>query len=150
MRRILTQNAAFFERFHDERDVALLEITHAAVHELPTTTGCALAEVFRFKQQHIKAACGRVDYHTHASGAAADHKHVPRCFALRNLRCHLLTIHMISSCVQCLERSTAFCQRWRSVVTWLRSTFGAKQVSFLRFDQMCLGLSQKPTARPAR
>jgi hypothetical protein len=34
MRRVLPQQSALLQRLHHERDVALLEIAHAAVHQL--------------------------------------------------------------------------------------------------------------------
>ena len=78
MRRVLSKQSALLERFHDQRDVALLEIAHAAVHELGAAARRALAEVVLLEQQDVVAAAGRVDGDADAGGAAADDDHVPR------------------------------------------------------------------------
>ena len=77
MRRVLAQESAFLQRLHHERDVALFEITHAAVHQFGAAAGGALAEVMLFEQQRRVAARGRIHRHARAGGAAADNNHVP-------------------------------------------------------------------------
>ena len=56
VRRVLTKEAAFLERLHHQRNGALLEIPHAAVHELRGTAGRALPEVVLLDEQHLVAA----------------------------------------------------------------------------------------------
>src|SRR5208283_749060 len=49
MRGILTQNAPFFQSFHDQRNVSLLEVSNAAVHQLGAPAGGAFAEIIPFE-----------------------------------------------------------------------------------------------------
>ena len=78
VRRVLPQDAPFLQRLHHERDVALLEIAHAPVHQLRTATRRALAEVVLLEQQHLVAARGGIDGDPDSSGAAADDREVAR------------------------------------------------------------------------
>ena len=78
MGRVLKQDAALLERFHHQRDVALLEIAHSAMNQLGAAAGGAFAEVFALQQEDGKAAAGRIESHACAGGAAADDDHVPR------------------------------------------------------------------------
>src|SRR4029450_7788500 len=77
MRSVLAKQAALLERFHDQRNRALLEIADASVHELRRAAGRALSEVMLFDQQHLVAARRRINGYAPADRAAADDHHVP-------------------------------------------------------------------------
>ena len=51
VRRVAQQQAAFLQRFHHQRDVALLQIAHAAVHQLGAAAGGAFAEIALLEQR---------------------------------------------------------------------------------------------------
>ena len=56
VRCVLAKQAALFEGFHDEGDVALFEIADAAVDELGAAAGGAFAEVLCFEEEDVEAA----------------------------------------------------------------------------------------------
>ena len=76
MRRVAVEQPALAQRLGDEREVELLQIAHAAVHELGAAARRALREVVRLEQQGPIAAARRVDGHAEPRGAAADHDDV--------------------------------------------------------------------------
>src|SRR5208283_5082492 len=53
VRGVLKKQSALLEGFHDERDVALFEVTHAAMHQLGAAAGGALAEIALLEQEHV-------------------------------------------------------------------------------------------------
>jgi hypothetical protein len=61
MGRVAVEQAALAQRLGDEREVELLEIAHAAVHELGASARRSLREVMRLEQQRAVAAARRVD-----------------------------------------------------------------------------------------
>src|SRR5207253_9370147 len=77
MGRIVTENAAFLERFHDEGDVPLLEVAHAAMDQLGGAATGAFAEVALLDKAHGVTPRGGIDGDAHAGRPAADHGHVP-------------------------------------------------------------------------
>ncbi len=93
MRRVLAQKAALLERLHHERDCALLEVAHAAVHEFRGPARRALAEVVLFDEQHVVAARGRIDGDAHPDRAAADDHHVPGLAPCDGAAEHFAAIH---------------------------------------------------------
>ncbi len=93
MRRILAQQAAFLQRLHHQRDVALFQITHTAVNQLGGAAGGCFAEVFALEQQNVVTARGRVDRNADAGCAPADDYDVPGCGARFDAREHLFTVH---------------------------------------------------------
>ncbi len=56
MRRVLSKQAALLERFHDQGDIALFQVTDAAVHELGAAARRAFAEIVLLQQEHVVAA----------------------------------------------------------------------------------------------
>ena len=92
MRRVPPKQSALFERLHDEGDVALFEVTHAAVHEFRAATGGALAEVVLLEEQNVVAPARRVHRDADAGGAAADDDHVPGVAPVE-ARDHVRTAH---------------------------------------------------------
>ena len=95
MRGIVAEDAAFLQRFHDQRDVALLEIAHAAVNELGGAAGGALAEVALLEQADGVAARRGIDGDADAGRPAADNGHVPGGVASQELLDGLGTIHIV-------------------------------------------------------
>ena len=93
VRRILAQQAALLQRLHHQRDVALLQIAHAAVDQLGGAAGGRFAEVFALEQQHVIAARGRVDCDADTGSAAADDHDVPRRSPRFDARQHLFALH---------------------------------------------------------
>src|SRR5207244_11530402 len=75
--RVAQQPSALFQRFHDERDVPLFEVAHAAMDKLRTAAGCPFAEVALLQQQDVVAAGCGVDRRAHAGRSAADDDDVP-------------------------------------------------------------------------
>jgi hypothetical protein len=43
--RVLQKQAAFLERFHNQANISLLQVAHAAMRQFGAATGSALAEV---------------------------------------------------------------------------------------------------------
>ena len=78
VRSVLQQQAALLQRFHHQREVALLQVAHAAVHQLGAAAGSAFAEIALLQQQDVVAAAGGIDRDARAGGAAAHDDHVPR------------------------------------------------------------------------
>ena len=93
VRRVLAQEAALLQRLHHERDVALLEVAHAAVDELGRAAGGAFAEVVLLEQQRGVAARGGIDRDADAGGAAADDDDVPRFRPRTRLLQHVVSFH---------------------------------------------------------
>jgi hypothetical protein len=60
VRGVLSQQPAFLERLHHQRDVALFEVAHAAVHELRASARRALAEVVLLQSRRRSRGC-RID-----------------------------------------------------------------------------------------
>ena len=96
---VLAQEAPLLERLHHEGDVALLEVPNAAVDELGRAAGGPLPEVALLEQQHVVAAGGRVEGHTHAGGPAPDHDDVPGLARRERPLQHLRSVHTISPLV---------------------------------------------------
>ena len=69
--------AAFAQGFEHQHDVALLQVTYAAVHELRTAARCAFGEVGLFEQRYAQPAGRCVDRHAEARGAPAYHYDIP-------------------------------------------------------------------------
>ena len=155
VRRVLAKQAAFFQRRHHERDIALLEIAHAAMDELGAAAAGALAEVVRLEQDHVEAARSCIDGDAHAGCATADDGDVPGlllCRAFADVAHHFFSAHCVlrSYSVQFLDRSTARCQRALRAVRSFASIFGSKRTSSWRLERRSSGLGQKPVASPAR
>ena len=77
MRRIFQKDAALLQRFHDQRNVALLQITHPAMHQLGRAAGSPFAEIRLFEQHHLIAPRGRVERNPHSGRATANNRQVP-------------------------------------------------------------------------
>jgi hypothetical protein len=101
MGRVGEHRAALLQRFAHQADVALRQVAHTAVRQLGGARRGALREVVRFDQHHAEAAHRRVERHTQAGGAAADHRQVPldvllqarqQCSARQGLRCQCGTL----------------------------------------------------------
>ena len=92
---VLAHDAALFEGGHDEGNVALLEVTDAAVNQFGGAAAGALAEVVGFQQGYAEAARGRVDGDTHAGGAAADDHNVPRFAPIADSANHFFSAHRL-------------------------------------------------------
>src|SRR5688572_14790330 len=89
MWRVLSQQAALLERFHDERDVALFEIPNPPVHQLGAAARRALAKIVLFEEQDLVATAGGINGNADAGGTAADDDDVPRAAALLEPYDHL-------------------------------------------------------------
>ena len=148
MGRVLPQEPPLLERLHHQRDVALLEVAHAAVHELGGAARRALAEIALLEQQHVVAARGRVDGHAHAGGAAADDHHVPGLGAGRAARPSIsarFMVHALGS--QPFDRSRASVQRARSLARPARAASSARTgAPPATGSAISSRLFQKPTA----
>ena len=90
VRRVLQQQAALVQRLHHQPNVALLQVAHAAVHQLGAAAGRAFAEVALLQQQRGISAAGRVDRDAGAGRAAADDDDVPGAGVRLEAAAHLL------------------------------------------------------------
>src|SRR5580692_7427719 len=149
VRRVLKQQPSFLERLHHQRDVALLQIADASVHQLGGAARCAFAKVLAFHQQHVEATCGCIDGYTRAGGASADDDDVPGSGVLLHFRNHLFAIHA-TSLFQPFARSTAFCHFVYSFCAFARSIWGWNTCPCGRVFAISSTLPQKPVASPAR
>src|SRR5208282_666584 len=96
--RVLQKQSALLERFHDEANIALLQVTHPSVCQLGAATGGALAEVALLEQQHIVAARSGIDCYAYAGSAAAHNDHVP-CLGMNfDATPHVGSIHSCTLC----------------------------------------------------
>ena len=151
MRRVLPQKAAFLQSFHHERDIALFEISHSAMHELGAAAGSAFAEIMLFQQERRITSRGGVDRHARAGGSAANDDDVPRLDPLACLPEHFLSLHGISGFVflrnlffaaflfggmrrsvhgsQSLARESAVFQRGTQFVTPVAEAFSVQTLS---------------------
>src|SRR5260370_15622503 len=75
--RVLQKQTALLERLHDQPNIALLQVAHAAVCQLGAATGRAFAEVALLQQQDIVAASRGIDRNAYAGRTPAYDKHVP-------------------------------------------------------------------------
>ena len=111
VRRILPHQSALLERFHDQRNVALLKIADASVGELGAAAGCPFAEVGLLDEGDVVAARGSVHGDADSGCASADDEHVPwfapvvqagdhftACHDGRPLRLHSLevSVHLLT------------------------------------------------------
>jgi hypothetical protein len=112
VRGVLEEQAALLEGFHDERDVALLEIADTAVDELGGATGGTFAEVLALDEKDVETAGAGIDSYASADGAAADDDDVPGVLALAGAEQHVFAVHVVSwgvGAFHAFERLTASC-----------------------------------------
>ncbi len=93
VRRVLAKQAALFESGHDQRYVALLQVTDAAMHELGGAAAGAFAEVVRLYQDDVKASRRGVYGNAHAGGASANDSNVPRLLLFAQIANHVFALH---------------------------------------------------------
>ena len=93
MRSVLSKQAALFQRFHHQGDVALFQVAHATVHQLGAAARGAFAEVVLFHEEHVVAAARGIDRDANACGAAADNDDVPRIVPFLEANEHLGSAH---------------------------------------------------------
>ncbi len=75
---VAQQQPALAQRFDHQREVALPQVTDAAVRQLGAAARGPLGEVVTLEQRGAVAARRGVDRRPQAGRAAADHQHVPR------------------------------------------------------------------------
>ena len=93
VRSVLQKQTALLERLHDEANIALLQITHAAMRQLGAAARRAFAKVALLQQQHIVAPRSRIDRNPNAGRAPADDNHVPGFGMRLDAPPHIGTIH---------------------------------------------------------
>ena len=69
--------AAFAQRFENQHDVALLQVTYAAVYELGTAARSAFRKIGFFEQGHAHSACRCVYGNAETRCASADYDDIP-------------------------------------------------------------------------
>ena len=94
----MQKQSTLLECFHDQADIALLQVAHAAVCQLGAATGGAFAEVALLKQQHVVAARRGIDGNANAGGATAHDNHVPCCGMRFDTAPHVGSIHSCALC----------------------------------------------------
>src|ERR1035441_2953540 len=77
MRRVSQHVAALSQSIHDKRQVKLLEVANAAMHELDASALSSFGEIKSLDQQSAIAAGDSFNRCAQAAGAAADHQHIP-------------------------------------------------------------------------
>ena len=75
------KEAAFAQRFADERDVSLTQISNAAVDQFRRTARRSFAEIMLFQQKDRKPARRRIERAAGARRTAADDDNVPGLIA---------------------------------------------------------------------
>src|SRR5258706_8754185 len=93
MWRVLKEKATFLQGFHDQPNVALFQIPHAAMCQLGAAAGRAFAEVALLQQQHVVPARRSIDSHPDTSGSAAYDNHVPGFGVRLDATPHVSAIH---------------------------------------------------------
>jgi hypothetical protein len=78
MRRVFAQQAAFSQRFKYKRDIALLQVAHAAMNQLDAAAGRALGEVRLLHHERAVAARRRINAYAQPGCPSADDEKVPR------------------------------------------------------------------------
>jgi hypothetical protein len=86
------EQAPFPQGFQDQRNIALVKVTNAAVNELCAAARGALCEIVGLEQDGSQAACGGVHRHPEAGCSASDHDHVPLAFKFKCTK-KLATVH---------------------------------------------------------
>ncbi len=159
MRRDLAHHTTFRQSFHDERNVALLQVAHTAVGELGRARRGALAKVALLDEQNAVATGCRVDGDARAGCATPDDDDVPRVVAIEHTIEHLTASHadsrglfgpacwgsvthderrdyVASDDSQPLARCTASCQRARSARARVAGMRGSKRRSTCQWARM--------------
>ncbi len=77
---VLQQDAALFQRLGYQRDIALLQITHAPMHEFGGTARSALPKIALLDQHHIIPARRGIQGGADAGCAATDNGDIPGFF----------------------------------------------------------------------
>ena len=72
VRSVVQQGCALVQRLAHQRDIALGQIAHAAVHQLSSARRCALGKVHGFQQHYLEATRRRIHSHAQTRGTAAD------------------------------------------------------------------------------
>ena len=85
MRCIAAHQSTFMQGVTHERNVALRQITNAAVNQFSGSRGRAFGKIVRLEQQDFVAALRRIDRCAQSGRAAADHDHVPIIFFAQTL-----------------------------------------------------------------
>src|ERR1700679_4215341 len=96
--RVLQEQTALFERFHDQADVPLLEVAHSAVGQLGAAAGGTFAEIALLEEQHVIAARSRIDVDAHAGRSSAYDDHVPGLGMRYEAVPHFVASHQCSLC----------------------------------------------------
>ena len=89
VRGVLQEQATLLQRFHYERDIALLQVAHAAVDQLGAAARGALAKIALFQQEYVVIAGGGVNGDPDSGGSAAHNDHVPASRMLADATVHL-------------------------------------------------------------
>lgn len=76
MGRIVQQRGALVQRFAHQRDIALCQIAHAAMHQFGGTRGCTLGKVVRLQQTDLEASRHGIYCSTQTGGTAANNQQI--------------------------------------------------------------------------
>ncbi len=149
---VLKHQAALAQSIHDQGDVHLLEIAHAAVDELGAAAGGSLGEVRALDEGGSVATGGGFDGGPEAGGAASDDEHIPLHLlaeSAQDLRA-IAQPAVSSSRVHWLTRWSARFQVARVLLRSPGSMAGRKTRSTCHWLAMVSLSGQYPTASPAR
>ena len=165
VRGVAMHQSSLAKGLQNERDVALLEIAHAAVDEFRGSRGSAFGEIFTLQQQGAVATARGIHGGTQARRATANDDDVPWRGIAQGFDEAVaregkggvwhgkgeagLKSHYEGSS-QARERPTALRQRARRVARSSALIAGSKVRSACHWLEICAVLSQNPTARPAR
>ena len=90
---IVPQEPALLQGFQHQRDVALLQVPHAAVDQFGGAARGAFAEVALFQEHGVVSPRRGVDGDAHARSTTADDQNVPGASVIRNPGQHLGAVH---------------------------------------------------------
>ena len=72
MRRVLENPASLPQRFHHQRDISLLQVSHTTVQQFRAATGSAFPEIASLQQQNIIASRGGIYRDAGAGGSSSE------------------------------------------------------------------------------
>src|SRR6185437_4373197 len=85
VRSVSQHRAALTQGVHDERQVELFQITHAAMHQLCAAAGCALCEVCPLQEHRFEVSGSGLNGSAKARGSASDYDNIPYAIASERL-----------------------------------------------------------------
>ena len=77
MGRVLAKKSALAQCFKHQRDIPLLKVANAAMHQFGTAARCSFRKIILLHQKNTVSACRRIHGHTKTRRASANHQKIP-------------------------------------------------------------------------